>query len=115
MTVTTVYAVISTKHLDEAHAWYARLFGRASDFHPMPALHEWHFGQSGVQLVANNGGAGSSMLTIIVNDLAEARREVESRGLSMGPTSRGNFAAFAQIADLDGNQITVAQPSPGGG
>jgi hypothetical protein len=110
--ITTIYAVISTARLARAHDWYARLFGRRSDLHPMSDVHEWHFPNGGVQLVADAGRAGSSMLTLIVNDLDAVRADLRSRRLSLGPASGSDFATVAQIRDPEGNQITFAEPGP---
>jgi predicted enzyme related to lactoylglutathione lyase len=112
MKVNQVFAVISSGRLEEAKAWYSRLFHRPADLHPMASVYEWHFGNGGVQLVDDAKRAGTSMLTVIVPDLEALRRALEARQLTLGPTSDGDFARFAQIADNDGNQITFAQPGP---
>jgi hypothetical protein len=110
--ITKVYAVVCTAQLGRAHQWYARLFGRTSDLHPMAEVHEWHFLNGGVQLVADAKRAGRSMLTLIVSDLDAVRADLQSRDLSLGPPSGGDFAIVAQIRDPDGNQITLAEPGP---
>lgn len=51
-------------------------------------------------------------LLVIVGDLEAARSALQSRQLSLGPASGGDCARIAPIADLDGNQITFAQPGP---
>jgi len=52
------------------------------------------------------------MLTLIVGNLEASRSTLQSRGLSLGSASGGDFATIAQISDPDGNQITLAQPGP---
>jgi predicted enzyme related to lactoylglutathione lyase len=110
MTVDKVYSVISTGHLDQSKEWYMRLFGRAPDLHPMAEVYEWYFGDGGLQLVDDARRAGQSMLTVIVPDLEASRAMLQSRQLALGPSSGGDFARIAQITDLDGNQVTLAQP-----
>ena len=110
MTITRVYAVMSTAQLGRSYEWYARLFGRASDRQPMAEVHEWHFLNGGVQLVSDAARAGRSMLTVVVGGLDTARNEMQTRDLVLGPASGGDFAAVAQIADPDGNRITFAEP-----
>jgi predicted enzyme related to lactoylglutathione lyase len=110
--ISKVYAVISTAQLARAHAWYAQLFGRRSDLHPMAEVHEWYFANGGVQLVADAERAGRSMLTLIVSDLEAARAELQTRHLSLGPATASDFAIVAQIRDPDGNQLTFAEPGP---
>lgn len=112
MTVDKVYAVISTRRLDQSQEWYTRLFGRPADLHPMDEVYEWYFGNGGVQLVDDATRAGQSMLTVIVPDLEALRAALQSRQLTLGPSSGGDFARIAQITDLDGNQVTLAQPGP---
>lgn len=110
MEVAKVYAVVSTADLARARDWYARLFGRDPDLSPMPEVREWHFGDGGVQVVDDAERAGRSMLTLIVRDLDAARGALQSRGLALA--SGGDFARIAQIADADGNHVTLAQPGP---
>jgi hypothetical protein len=112
MTVDKVYAVISTGRLDQSMEWYTRLFGRAPDLHPMSEVYEWYVGDGGVQLVDDPKRAGQSMITVIVPDLEASRAALQSRQLALGPASGGDFARIAQITDLDGNQVTLAQPGP---
>lgn len=112
MTVSKVYAVVSTAQLSRAHEWYSRLFGRASDLHPMAEVHEWHFANGGVQLVDDASRAGRSMLTVIVSSLDAARAEMQTRDLLLGQATGGDFATIAQIRDPDGNQVTFAEPGP---
>lgn len=112
MRINKVFAVMSSGRLDEARAWYSRLFDRPADLHPMANVYEWHFGDGGMQLVDDATRAGSSMLTLLVPDLDALRDALGRRQLTLGPTSEGDFARFAQIADRDGNQITCAQPGP---
>ena len=78
----------------------------------MAEVYEWYVGDGGVQLVDDAKRAGNSMLTVIVPDLDAARGALQSRHLSLGPSSGGDFAPLAQISDLDGNPITLAQPGP---
>lgn len=110
MTINRVDAVMSTTQIGRAYEWYARLFGRASDRHPMVDLYEWHFPNGGVQLVADATGAGRSLLTVVVGSLDAARHEMQTRDLVLGSVAGGNFAEVAQIADPDGNRITFAEP-----
>jgi predicted enzyme related to lactoylglutathione lyase len=43
MTISKVYAAISTKDLEQAQQWYSKLFARPSNLHPMAEVHEWYF------------------------------------------------------------------------
>ena len=113
MQVRKVYAVVSVANLDIARAWYTQLLGRPSDRHPMAEVHEWYVGDGGLQLVADPARAGGSMLTLLVDNLDVARRDLAARGLVLGPAFGGDFATVAQLRDPDGNQVTIAQPGGG--
>jgi catechol 2,3-dioxygenase-like lactoylglutathione lyase family enzyme len=110
MTVSTVYAVISTANVDAARDWYERLFGRAADREPMAGVLEWYFGSGGVQLVADAQRAGCSLLTMIVSSLERTRADLRIRRLTLGPATAGDMAAIARIRDPEGNLITFAEP-----
>jgi hypothetical protein len=110
VTISKVYAVMSTAEIGRAHEWYARLFGRASDRHPGADQHEWQFPNGGVRLVADAARAGRSLLTVVLGSLDDARHEMHTRDLVLAPAAGGDVAAVAQIADPDGNCITFAEP-----
>jgi predicted enzyme related to lactoylglutathione lyase len=112
MSITKAYAVLCVSDLARARSWYQKLFGKAPDLSPMPEVHEWYFGQGGVQVVDDPGRAGRGMLTLITDDLEAIRAELEQKGLALGKASGGDFARIAQIQDPDGNLITFAQPGP---
>jgi len=76
----------------------------------MAEVHEWYFGQSGVQVLLDAKHAGSSMLTLIVEKLDEVRSVLIQANLQLGPTSSSDFASIAQITDPDGNLVTFAEP-----
>jgi predicted enzyme related to lactoylglutathione lyase len=112
MSTVKAYAVVSTGNLANAKDWYAKLFGRDPDRSPMAEVHEWYFGEGGVQLLDDAERAGSSRLTLIVDDLDETRSGLQQRGLTLGPESGGDFATVAEIKDKEGNVITFAKPGP---
>jgi predicted enzyme related to lactoylglutathione lyase len=112
MRIDALYGVMTVSDLQRARDFYEMLFGRGPDASPMAGLHEWHFGQSGVQVVKDPGRAGSAMLTIIVDQLEAVRRDIGQRGLELGNNFGGEFALVAQIEDPDGNRISFTQPGP---
>lgn len=112
MSIVKAYSVVSTADLATARVWYAKLFGREPDRTPMSEVHEWYFGDGGVQLVQDRNRGGHSMLTLIVDDIDESRRSLAQRGLALGPESGSDYATIAQIKDEEGNVITFAEPGP---
>jgi hypothetical protein len=108
--ITKAYAVISTAYLKGARSWYEKLFGREPDATPMTPLHEWYFGDSGVQLLDDIARAGQSRVTFVVDDLEAVRDGLADRGLTLGRAFKGDIATVAQIEDADGNVVTFTQP-----
>jgi hypothetical protein len=106
------YAVMCTADLEKAKLWYGRLLGRGPDRTPMAEVHEWYFGDGGLQLLDHAQCAGNTKLTLLVGDLEETRAGLTVRGLKLGPSSGGDFAKVAQIEDPDGNIVTFAEPGP---
>jgi predicted enzyme related to lactoylglutathione lyase len=66
-----------------------------------------------VQIFRNERNAGSSMCTIVVPNMDEARRSLEDAHLSLGEERAGDFGRIAHISDPDGNLITLAEPPKG--
>jgi len=113
MQIMGVYAALCVSDLDTAAQWYGKLIGRAPDHHPIPTMVQWLTPVGGIQLFHEPERAGSSVMTIVTPDLAAARTELAAAGLELGPESRGDFGAVAQIHDADGNRITLAEPPRG--
>jgi hypothetical protein len=78
----------------------------------MAEVHQWYFGDGGVQLLEDAHCAGRTKLTLIVSNLEETRAGLTNRGLTLGAASGGDFATVAQIEDLDRNIVTFAEPGP---
>lgn len=112
MPINKAYAVVCTSDMERAKSWYSKLFGRQPDLTPMAEVHEWYFGDSGVQLLDDAERAGQSRLTLIVGNLEEIRRELQEQGLELSEASGGDFATVSQIEDFNGNITTFAQPGP---
>lgn len=111
MQITNVRAVIAVADLDAALAWYGRLFGRPADSRPMDGLAEWDVTESGgISLLRDADHAGSSLTTLIVDDLDQQIADLAARQLDGGAITTGDFARFAVISDPEGNTITFAQP-----
>ena len=113
MQIMGVYAALCVSDLDAATQWYTRLLGRAPDHHPIETMVQWLTPVGGIQLFREPERAGSGVMTIVTPDLTVTREELAAVGLDLGPETRGDFGAVAQIHDPDGNRITLAEP-PGG-
>jgi predicted enzyme related to lactoylglutathione lyase len=103
------FAVMCTTDIARATEWYSRLFDRRPDRQPMPSLSEWH-GQGGFQLLERADRAGQGFLTLMVDDIDQAREMLLERGLDVGKKQEGDVAGIAQLNDPDGNTVTLAAP-----
>jgi hypothetical protein len=67
-----------------------------------------------VYIVGDAGRAGSSLLTLLVDDLEERVAELAGRGLETAPIETlPGLVQTALITDLDGNTIQLGQPLGG--
>lgn len=111
MRIQGIYAAVAASDMKASEAFYTTLFGRGPDDRPMDFLIQWRdVAGANVQVFLNAKNAGSSMATIVVPDLDEARAFLEGAGLSLGEAVGGDFGRVAQITDPAGNQLTLAEP-----
>ena len=114
MTITNALAGIAVEDLGEALDFYERLFGRMPDARPMSDVAEWKLSGGGwVQVVTDADRAGASLLTLVVDDLAEELGRLGLHGLMPVAKSMGDFFKTAKFRDPDGNQIVLSQPQHG--
>lgn len=113
MAIRNAFAVVATADLDRARDWWVRLLGRQPDRVPMPSDVEWDLPDGGVlQLVDDAERAGSSSVTLAVDDVDAELSAVATRGIDGVPAAEtvpsGQFR-LAMLADPDGNQVVVVQ------
>jgi catechol 2,3-dioxygenase-like lactoylglutathione lyase family enzyme len=114
LTITNALAGIAVDDINEALDFYERLFGRAPDARPMNDVAEWKLPGGGwVHVVTDADRAGASLLTLIVDDLAEELGRLGLHGLAPVAKSMGDFFKTAKFRDPDGNQIVLSQPQHG--
>ena len=114
MPVTTVLAVVCVSDLDKSRPWYEELFGRPADLTPMESLAEWKITDGGwLQVFRDTERAGSSFLTLAVDDLDDAIAELTARGVALEEIKADAPMRLAQIKDPDGNMITFGQKLKG--
>lgn len=114
MTITKALAGIAVDDMIEAIDFYERLFGRAPDARPMADQAEWKMPGGGwVQVVADADRAGASIVTLVVEDLAEELGRLSLHGLTPVAKAVGDFFKTAKFRDPDGNQVVLSQPQPG--
>lgn len=111
MRIQGIYAALTTKDMAEAERFYTILFGRAPDDRPMDGLIQWRdVAGANIQIFQDERSAGFGRCTIVVPEMAEARRALSDAGLSPRDEREGDFGKIAQLDDPDGNLITLAEP-----
>jgi predicted enzyme related to lactoylglutathione lyase len=112
MTFTYVFAGILVADIAAGRAWYERLLGRAPDLVPNANEAAWQLTDTGwIYLLGDPSGAGSSLHTVLVDDLDLLLADLERRGLKPEPIKvMPGAARTSTISDPDGNRIQFGQP-----
>ncbi|MDF0700452.1 VOC family protein [Rhizobium sp. MC63] len=111
MQIQGIYAALATASMDIAEKFYTQLFDRKPDDRPMNGLIQWRdVAGANVQIFHDKENAGSGRLTIVVPKMDKARKSLEEIGVKLTGESEGDYGRIAQIADPDGNRITLAEP-----
>ena len=111
MQIQGIYAAVATASMDAAEKFYSQLFDRSPDDRPMEGLLQWrNVAGANIQIFDDAENAGSSRLTIVVPKMDEARKSLEEIGVTLTGEMQGDYGRIAQVADPDGNRITLAEP-----
>lgn len=101
-----LFAGLRVRDFDAARPWYERLFGEPS-FFPHATEAVWTLAdERSVYVVEHAGGAGSSVVTVFVDDLDAHVAAIAARGLQ--PDERvtySNGVRKALYRDPDGNEL----------
>jgi hypothetical protein len=110
MNFKNVYAAIMTSNIEKALVWYINLLDRKSDYNPMKILHEWDFPNGGVlQLVEDKERAGSSSITILVDDIEKINNSLVAKNIKTELQTNSDIAKTITIFDPENNRITFAE------
>jgi predicted enzyme related to lactoylglutathione lyase len=115
MAITHVFAGLPVSDLRSALNWYERLLGRPPDRFPNDEEAVWQLASSGlIYVVRDPRRAGSSLLTLIVDDLDERIATLDASGIGAGEIDTvGGGVRRARITDPDGNRISLGElPKP---
>ena len=110
--VTEVFAGIPVDDFETASAWYRIFVNREPDLVPKDGEVAWRLAGNGwIYVVADDARAGSAIVTLLVDDLAEHVGALAARGIAPASveTAPGLFRK-AEFTDPAGNAITLAQP-----
>jgi len=111
MQIQGIYAALATANIAKAEAFYTRLFEREPDDRPMDGLIQWRdVAGANIQIFDDEDNAGSGRITIVVPQMEKARGALREFGVELTGELDGDYGRIAQIADPDGNRITLAEP-----
>ncbi|WP_245266180.1 VOC family protein [Mesorhizobium sp. L103C119B0] len=97
--------MLATARIDKAEEFYTRLFERRPDDRPMDGLIQWrNVAGANLQIFHDKENA------VVVPKMDKARRALEESGVMLTRESEGDYGKIAQIANPDGNRITLAEP-----
>ena len=101
-----LFAGLRVRDFRAARPWYEQLFGEPS-FLPHATEAVWTLAdERSVYIVEHPGGAGSSVMTIFLDDLDARVAEIASRGLE--PAERETYSNGVRkvtYRDPDGNEV----------
>ncbi len=110
MSINNALAGIAVRDLRTAIPWYEKLFGRKADSHPMDQVAEWKFPRGGLlQVFQDVSRAGSSSVTLAVNDIEDEVDQLDRQGTQISQKSVSTSVRTATVQDPDGNQIVFAE------
>ncbi len=109
--VSELFASIPVGDRDAAMEWYGRLLGRPPDLIPNEDEAAWRISDGGwIYLIVDPARAGSSLQTLLVEDLDAVLAGVVSRGVAIGPVDvMGNGVRHTILTDSDGNRLKLGQ------
>jgi hypothetical protein len=112
VTVTHVFAAIPVADRDAAVDWYTRLVGGPPDLVPNELEAAWRLTETGwIYVVVDLARAGSTLCTLLVDDLDAFLAGLAERNIAAGPVETiGDDVRCTIITDPDGNRLKVGQP-----
>ncbi len=101
-----LFAGLRVRDFEAARAWYERLLGEPA-FLPHDAEAVWTLGEGrSVYIVEHPDGAGSSVVTLFVDDLDARVTEIAARGLEPDDwETYSNGVRKVTYRDPDGNEV----------
>ena len=110
MAIKNSLAGVAVTDLDAAARWYEVVIGRPGT-RPMPEVIEWSFdGGGGLQVFCDPDRAGTSSVTLVVDDRDAQVAALEKKKVMVAEKSESSEVDTAFVFDPDGNRIVLAQP-----
>src|SRR3954452_694580 len=106
MIINNAIASVPVKDLQNAAAWYEKVFGRAADSNPMPELVEWKFPRGGwLQVYQLPERAGQGSCPSAVSTLERTIEHLQSLEINRSNEISGAKVKTVMITDPDGNHL----------
>ena len=114
MVVSFVFAGVAVADFAAAYEWYVRLLGRGADMFPHERESVWRLTPTGsIYVVEDRERAGSSLLTLALDDLDACERRLRDGEFSFSEETDGGAPRRLVVRDNDGNRLTFFQNPPG--
>lgn len=106
-----LFTSVPVADLRVALDWYQKLFGREADIVPNETEAMWCVAGNGwLYVIEDSDRAGSTVLTISVDDLDQLLADLSTRGIRSAPIeSVGDKGRKSNLTDSDGNVISWIQ------
>lgn len=103
-----LFAGVPVAALAAARGFYEQVFGRAPDIVPNDSEVMWLVAGNGwLYVVEDRARAGSTVVTVAVDDLDRFVSDLSARGIACGPVEAiGDAGRKATVVDADGNRIS---------
>jgi len=110
-----LFASAPVGDLQAGTSWYERLFGRPADSVPNANEVMWQVAGNGwLYVIRDDQRAGSTVVTISVDDLDRFVAELSARGIDAGPiVAVGTAGRRAELTDPCGNVISLIEVATG--
>ncbi|MEZ5412335.1 MAG: hypothetical protein R2761_30155 [Acidimicrobiales bacterium] len=109
MIATNALASLPVRDLDTAKEWYGKLLGPGS--RPMDEVIEWQLERGGgLQLYVAPERAGFGSCTLVVSDIDDVARHLQSIGVARPEPTRTDQVDVIMVQDPDGNSLAFAVP-----
>jgi hypothetical protein len=112
---TALFAALHVADIGAARAWYERLMDRPPDLVPNDVEACWTVTDTGwIYLMQDAGRAGTSLATVLIDDLHGHVAQLDARGVTHGPVeTNGAGVLTVWVTDPDGNRLQFGQPPAG--
>jgi hypothetical protein len=109
---TALFAALHVADIGAARSFYTRMMGREPDLVPNDVEACWTVTDTGwIYVLEDAERAGTSLATVLVDDLPGHVAQLDARGIEHGPVEpNGAGVQTLWVTDPDGNRLQFGQP-----